>query len=263
MQGTAAGTVSGQICDCGLATGNTTSDSCPNSVAGNIALIHRGTITFADKIAYAKSKGAAGAIIWNNAAGNFFGTLSDGTALVVVTVSQADGTALQALSRSGITGSVSVNGTLYAYYDGTSMACPHAAGVAALIFAASGTNTSPATVRTILQNSAQDLGTSGKDQYYGYGLVNAAAAMNLVTPHNCGAIWVMGQGMTGDINRDCAVGWKDMKLIGTEWLNSCNSANNWCGQSDLGQSGSVNEIDLATVAAQWLSCNDPEKINCN
>ena len=59
-----------QICNCGLATGADQQDTCPNSVAGNIAHIRRGTTTFAAKVAYAQSKGAIGVIISDNGTGN-------------------------------------------------------------------------------------------------------------------------------------------------------------------------------------------------
>jgi subtilisin family serine protease len=263
VTGTAAGSVSGQICDCGLATG-TSPDVCPPTVSGNIAYIQRGTNTFAEKVAYARSKGAIGVIISNNSNGNFNGTLGDGSPLIVASISKSDGTALHSLIPSGINGTVTVNATLYQYYSGTSMACPHVAGVAALIFAASGTNTSPAEVQTILENSAQDLGVTGWDQYYGYGLVNASAAINLVVPHNCSAGWVLGTGLAADIDHDCFVSFDDLQTLLAQWLTSgCSSTNNWCNGSDIVQSGSVNLADFSKLAADWLACNDPQHINCN
>jgi subtilisin family serine protease len=177
--GTAPGSVSGQICNCGLADGSSPANTCPPNVAGNIALIRRGTTTFAAKVAHAQSKGAIGTIIANNASGNFNGSLNDGTHLVAVSISQADGDALQILAQSGISGSVSVNGALYAYYSGTSMACPHVAGVAGLIFSAAHYNITPTEVSNILFDSAQDLGTPGRDNIFGYGLVDAYAALTL------------------------------------------------------------------------------------
>lgn len=61
----------------------------------------------------------------------------------------------------------------YTTYSGTSMASPHVAGVAALVIAAGISD-----VRTQLQNTADDLGDSGRDSLYGCGLVNAAEAVS-------------------------------------------------------------------------------------
>ena len=68
----------------------------------------------------------------------------------------------------------------YAIGSGTSMATPHVAGVAALIFA-SGVE-SAFDVRTILQVTADDLGADGKDYWFGYGLVDADEAAPPASP---------------------------------------------------------------------------------
>jgi serine protease len=65
----------------------------------------------------------------------------------------------------------------YYFYEGTSMASPHVAGVAALLISKNGGTMTPDAVRAALQNTATDLGATGWDQYYGYGLVNASAAL--------------------------------------------------------------------------------------
>jgi serine protease len=63
-------------------------------------------------------------------------------------------------------------------YEGTSMAAPHVAAVAALIIASHvlGRKPTPAQVTSRLEATARDLGPPGYDTRYGWGLVNAAAA---------------------------------------------------------------------------------------
>ncbi|MDI6860316.1 MAG: S8 family serine peptidase [Methanocellales archaeon] len=63
----------------------------------------------------------------------------------------------------------------YGTLSGTSMACPHAAGVAALVMASDPTLTNT-DVRSRLQTTADDLGPVGWDSVYGYGLVDADEA---------------------------------------------------------------------------------------
>ncbi|MDP4227118.1 MAG: S8 family serine peptidase [Bacteroidota bacterium] len=64
--------------------------------------------------------------------------------------------------------------------SGTSMACPHVAGTAALVLAANPSFTN-GNIRSRLAKTATDLGTWGRDKLYGYGLVNAKAAAAVST----------------------------------------------------------------------------------
>ena len=59
--------------------------------------------------------------------------------------------------------------------QGTSMASPHVAGIAALI-ASQGVR-SPAAIEKLIRATAQDLGAQGKDDEYGYGLVQPRQAL--------------------------------------------------------------------------------------
>ena len=118
--------VSGSLVDCGI--GNPA--DFPSAVRGNIALIARGTLTFAVKAANAKAAGATAAIIYNNTTGTINGTLSNaGAWLPVYAISQADGLALKAALPK--TAALSVTGN-YQFLNGTSMATPHVTGAAAL-----------------------------------------------------------------------------------------------------------------------------------
>lgn len=64
----------------------------------------------------------------------------------------------------------------YQYMDGTSMACPNAAGVAALVKSVN-PNLTPAQVKEILEKSSDDKGPKGYDENFGHGRVNAARAV--------------------------------------------------------------------------------------
>ncbi|MBA1342907.1 MAG: Tk-subtilisin [ANME-2 cluster archaeon] len=63
----------------------------------------------------------------------------------------------------------------YYFYQGTSMAAPHVSGVAALLI--SNGVTSPDDVREALQSTAEDKGAMGWDPEYGWGIVDAYAAL--------------------------------------------------------------------------------------
>jgi len=67
----------------------------------------------------------------------------------------------------------------YASWSGTSMATPHVSAVAALVWSSDPGKTN-AEVRDAMNQSALDLGDAGRDNAYGYGLVQAADAWNLL-----------------------------------------------------------------------------------
>jgi hypothetical protein len=73
-----------------------------------------------------------------------------------------------------------VPGGGYESWNGTSMASPHVAGVAALVMA-SNSGISNVAVRERLVSTAEDLGVTGRDTWFGYGLVDAEKAVGITT----------------------------------------------------------------------------------
>lgn len=69
-------------------------------------------------------------------------------------------------------------GSGYLYGTGTSMAAPHVSGLAALLWGICPAD-SNAHVRQVIQDSAVDRGTTGWDQKYGYGRIDAQKAVQI------------------------------------------------------------------------------------
>ena len=73
----------------------------------------------------------------------------------------------------------------YWFYQGTSMAAPHVSGVVALLIAhAVATTPTPDEIREALQSTAEDKGSPGWDSEYGWGIVDAYAALNYTSEPN-------------------------------------------------------------------------------
>ncbi|ACA88898.1 S8 family serine peptidase [Shewanella woodyi] len=73
----------------------------------------------------------------------------------------------------------------YKSISGTSMATPHVAGVAALVWSHFPSCT-PAEIRSALNATAEDRGSAGRDTSYGYGIVKAKAAYDYLLTSSCG-----------------------------------------------------------------------------
>lgn len=94
---TAEGQVSARIADAGRAL----PDGAPvDELAGKIALIERGEISFDEKVSRVAANGALGAIVYNDEPGPFVGTLTE-ESIPVVSISQADGERIKAMLEVG------------------------------------------------------------------------------------------------------------------------------------------------------------------
>ncbi|WDE05549.1 S8 family serine peptidase [Thalassomonas viridans] len=184
------GSASGILGECSVSG---SSYSCSN-VSGNICLAERNDNQIGSnypEINPAKActdAGAVGVIVFSDndrtALQNPF-LVDAGSDVTVPTVSvdRALGQTLQGLVGQSVSLSVTANQD-YAYYNGTSMATPHVAAVAALAWSNNISCTADE-VRTALKNTALDLETSGRDDKTGYGLVQAKAASDYMAA-NCG-----------------------------------------------------------------------------
>ncbi len=156
----------------------------------------------------------------------------------------------------------------YDHRSSTDMAVPHVTGTVALLATWKGSSmTAPQEIRKAMEQTAEDLGIPGRDDYYGHGLLNAEKALAYLMaggiPSDCAQVHDFGYGYLSDLNNDCTVSLLDLELLAIEWLGSCDDSNQWCNRSDFAGSGNVSLPDFATFAAQWLSCNDPQELNCS
>lgn len=203
--GSSRGSLTGKYVYCGL--GQAAGDF-PASVKGNIALIQRGVATFNVKVKNALTAGATGVVIYNcsstatpTTCGNdslggwtLIGKLADGVTdnpadlnfnwPIAVGITNADG---EELRKASADSSVTVTNVTddYDTLSGTSMACPHAVGVAALVWGAD-PSASATDVKNAMFNTTKDLGATGRDSVFGFGLLDAFSAAKALAPAKFG-----------------------------------------------------------------------------
>jgi subtilisin family serine protease len=123
--------------------------------------------------------------------------------------------------------------------SGTSFASPYVAGVAALVFSRDNSLT-PAEVEDILMETCVDIGSSGWDINFGYGFVNAKAAVDAVDG---------GTTCDGDANGDGVVDVADILLVIKQYGPCPGCSGDFDGDDVVG----VNDI-LILIAA-YGSCD--------
>jgi len=69
----------------------------------------------------------------------------------------------------------------YSTVSGTSPACPHVAGIGALL-ASQNPSLTPDQIESYIENNTDDLGTSGRDDIYGWGRINMRKALAALSP---------------------------------------------------------------------------------
>lgn len=92
------GVVTAPLVDVGLALPQ---DIPEDGLAGKVALIHRGEVTFEEKVIRVQDAGAVAAIIYNNLPGSFRGSMITESTIPAVTTSQEAGVALSELMDAG------------------------------------------------------------------------------------------------------------------------------------------------------------------
>ena len=183
------GTVSGELANCSMTAG---SYSCGN-MSGKICIAERyenqsgSNYPEIDPAEACANAGASGVIVYSNSArpglqNPFLVDANTAVDMPTVSVNRALGQDL--LANVGSNATLEVRGnTDYAYYNGTSMATPHVAGVAALAWSNNPTCSSTE-VRDALKQTALDLDNSGRDNRTGWGLVQTKAASDYMAT-NC------------------------------------------------------------------------------
>ncbi|GAX17229.1 hypothetical protein FisN_10Lh083 [Fistulifera solaris] len=159
-------------------------DDCGDAT-GRVCLMERGQNSFLDKAIECQSSGGVALILYNFDDSLFSGTLGEANAVSIPVMSIPRAQGLILTGRSSV--AIEFQNGGYKSLSGTSMASPHVVGVAAKIWAAR-PDCSNLQVREALEATALDLGSRGKDIFYGHGLVQAADAYEylLTLPAPCG-----------------------------------------------------------------------------
>lgn len=141
-------------------------------------------------------------------------------------------------------------------FGGTSAACPQVSGVAALMLSVR-PDLTEAQVRTTLQQTATDMGSSGFDNTYGYGRVNAYAAIQAIYPAISGPSMVCYSGASFTVNNlppvDSIIWICDTKLAVSSGQDSST-----CTISATGSGYSSVSVRLVTACGGEITL--PEKI---
>jgi serine protease len=142
----------------------------------------------------------------------------------------------------------------YWFFQGTSMATPHVSGVAALLIANGNADadengiTSPDEVRFVLQETAEDKGDPGRDNIYGYGIVDACAALQWTAGPTCSSDADCDDGLYCNGVETCQAG---VCQAGTPV--DCSGLNDQC---NVGVCDETSDSCVKEPANEGLACDD-------
>ncbi len=144
----------------------------------------------------------------------------------------------------------------YCVKSGTSMASPYVAGVAGLIWSVN-PNLTPDQVESIMRQSATDLGTSGRDDTFGYGRIDAYQAVQVTQS----TLVYSAQFVAQSFPRYMAVGqpvtaWVDVKNTGgATWYQS------GLNPVRLGTSQPLDRTSPFYTAGNWINGSRPAALS--
>jgi serine protease len=206
---------------------------------------------------------AVGAVDWNQTVASYS---NGGTGLDLVAPGGGGSVPEDAVLQE----TFDASGWGYFYYTGTSMATPHVAAAAAMLYAVS-PGITPEQVRTVLTGTAADLGAPGYDSDYGHGLLQVYNALTVSSecPDQDADGWTTCEGDCDDGN--AAVNPAAGEVCGDNVDNNCNgTVDEGCeecvdadGDGWTTCDGDCDDGNTAVNPAAGEVCGDNVDNNCN
>jgi len=126
----------------------------------------------------------------------------------------------------------------YAFYNGTSMAAPHVAGLAGLLFSQNQNRTAEQ-VSNLITSTAKDLGAPGWDEIYGWGRIDAGKALTqdaAPTGQLRGMVWLdINSNGRMDVYEDAGLGQATIRVTNTDTNQAYTTQSTIDGQWSVGQ----------------------------
>lgn len=182
LHGSALGSASGEVVDCGNGR-----KVCGNAV-GKICLIKAPKAWITSNVQNCEAGGGVGVLVYNDALDVYLGNVgfdTDGATAIIPGADITDADAAMILSQPLAIATLNNTESNYVKASGTSLSSPIVAGAAAVVWGHH-LNCTNAEIRNALNVSAEDLGASGRDDYFGHGLVQMAAANSYLDANPCG-----------------------------------------------------------------------------